>query len=130
MGFPVSDYARSKSFYAQALAPLGYGLVMEIDGAQTESRAPAAGFGQSGKPDFWIGGEGGLNRPLHVAIQADDRASVDAFHQAALAAGGRNNGAPGLRPHYHANYYAAFVLDPDGHNIEAVCHAAAETDRP
>jgi catechol 2,3-dioxygenase-like lactoylglutathione lyase family enzyme len=124
VGFPVSDYARSKAFYAQALAPLGYGLVMEIEGAQTESRAPAAGFGQAGKPDFWIGGEGGLEMPLHVAIVATDRASVDAFHVAALHAGGRDNGPPGLRPHYHANYYAAFVLDPDGHNIEAVCHAA------
>ena len=110
---------------AQALAPLGYGLVMEVGSEHTESRAPAAGFGHSGKPDFWIGGEGDLNKPLHVAIQADDRASVDAFHRAALAAGGRDNGAPGLRPHYHANYYGAFVLDPDGHNIEAVCHAPA-----
>jgi catechol 2,3-dioxygenase-like lactoylglutathione lyase family enzyme len=124
VGFPVSDYARSKAFYAQALAPLGYGLVMEIEGAQTESRAPAAGFGHGGKPDFWIGGEGGLKMPLHVAIVATDRASVDAFHAAALDAGGKDNGPPGLRPHYHANYYAAFVLDPDGHNIEAVCHAS------
>jgi catechol 2,3-dioxygenase-like lactoylglutathione lyase family enzyme len=124
IGFPVSDYARSKAFYAQALAPLGYELVMEIGGAHTESRAPAAGFGTSGKADFWIGGEGGLEKPLHVAVAVPDRASVDAFHAAALQAGGRDNGAPGLRPHYHANYYAAFVLDPDGHNIEAVCHAA------
>jgi catechol 2,3-dioxygenase-like lactoylglutathione lyase family enzyme len=130
VGFPVSDYARSKAFYAQALAPLGYGLVMEIDGAQTESRAPAAGFGQRGKPDFWIGGEGGLKMPLHVAIAAVDRASVDAFHVAALRAGGEDNGAPGLRPHYHANYYAAFVLDPDGHNIEAVCHAGDGAHQP
>jgi catechol 2,3-dioxygenase-like lactoylglutathione lyase family enzyme len=129
VGFPVSEYARSKAFYSQALAPLGYGLVMEIDGAHTESRAPAAGFGQPGKPDFWIGGEGGLERPLHVAIVAGDRASVDAFHVAALRAGGRDNGAPGLRPHYHPNYYAAFVLDPDGHNIEAVCHAGDEAHR-
>jgi catechol 2,3-dioxygenase-like lactoylglutathione lyase family enzyme len=132
IGFPVSDYARSKAFYSQdsqALAPLGYGLVMEIDGAHTESRASAAGFGRSGKPDFWIGGEGGLKRPLHVAIVAVDRASVAAFHVAALHAGGRDNGAPGLRPHYHANYYAAFVLDPDGHNIEAVCYAGDEADR-
>ena len=129
IGFPVSDYARSKAFYAQALAPLGYGLVMEIDGAHTESRAAAAGFGSAGKPDFWIGAEGGLKKPLHVAIVAADRASVDAFHVAALHAGGRDNGAPGLRPHYHANYYAAFVLDPDGHNIEAVCHAGDEAQR-
>jgi catechol 2,3-dioxygenase-like lactoylglutathione lyase family enzyme len=122
IGFPVSDYARSKSFYSQALAPLGYELVMEIDGAHTESGAPAAGFGRAGKPDFWIGGEGGLEKPLHVAIAASDRASVDAFHAAALKAEGRDNGAPGLRPHYHSTYYAAFILDPDGHNIEAVCH--------
>jgi len=83
---------------------------------------PAAGFGRDGKPDFWIGGEGRLEKPLHVAIVADSRAAVDAFHREALAAGARDNGAPGLRPHYHANYYAAFVLDADGHNIEAVCH--------
>jgi catechol 2,3-dioxygenase-like lactoylglutathione lyase family enzyme len=130
VGFPVSDYARSKVFYAEALAPLGYELVMEIDSAHTESRAPAAGFGRSGKPDFWIGGEGGLQKALHIAIAAADRASVDAFHAAALAAGGRDNGAPGLRPQYHANYYAAFVLDPDGHNIEAVCHAPDEAGKP
>jgi catechol 2,3-dioxygenase-like lactoylglutathione lyase family enzyme len=125
IGFPVSDYAKSKAFYTQALAPLGYTLVMEIDAERTESRAPAAGFGAGGKPDFWIGGEGGLEKPVHAAIVAKDRASVDAFHRAALAAGGKDNGAPGLRPHYHANYYGAFVLDPDGHNIEAVCHAPA-----
>ena len=122
-GFPVSDYARSKAFYLQALAPLGYGLIMEVQ--QDENDSPAAGFGAGGKPDFWIGGEGGLQRPIHIAIAAQNRAAVDAFHRAALAAGGKDNGAPGLRPHYHANYYAAFVLDPDGHNIEAVCHAPA-----
>jgi catechol 2,3-dioxygenase-like lactoylglutathione lyase family enzyme len=121
IGFPVSDYARSKSFYEKALAPLGYALIMEI--AETESGSPACGFGKGGKPDFWIGGEGGLKGVLHVALLADSRATVDAFHRAALAAGGRDNGAPGLRPHYHPNYYGAFVLDPDGHNVEAVCHA-------
>ena len=119
-GFPVSDYARSKPFYLQALAPLGYALVMEVQ--QHENDAPAAGFGANGKPDLWIGGEGGLQRPIHIAIAAQDRAAVDAFYRAAIAAGGKDNGAPGLRPHYHPNYYAAFVLDPDGHNIEAVCH--------
>jgi catechol 2,3-dioxygenase-like lactoylglutathione lyase family enzyme len=119
-GFPVSDYARSKAFYLQALAPLGYVLVMEVQ--QDENDSPAAGFGVGGKPDFWIGGEGGLQRPIHIAIAAQNRAAVDAFYRAALAAGGKDNGAPGLRPHYHPNYYAAFVLDPDGHNIEAVCH--------
>lgn len=125
LGFPVSDYARSKAFYAKALAPLGYTLVMEIGGEHTESEAPAAGFGADGKPDFWIGGEGGLKGVLHVAIVAKDRAAVDAFHRAAIAAGAKDNGAPGLRPHYHETYYAAFVLDPDGHNVEAVCHAPA-----
>jgi catechol 2,3-dioxygenase-like lactoylglutathione lyase family enzyme len=122
-GFPVSDYERSKAFYERALAPLGYVLVMEV--AQTENDSPAAGFGANGKPDFWIGGEGGLNKPIHVALAAKDRATVDAFYRAAIAAGGTDHGAPGLRPHYHANYYGAFVLDPDGHNIEAVCHAPA-----
>jgi catechol 2,3-dioxygenase-like lactoylglutathione lyase family enzyme len=120
VGFPVSDYARAKAFYTKALAPLGYMLIMEVD--QTENDAPAAGFGRDGKPDFWIGGEGGLNRPLHVAIATTDRAAVDHFHKSALAAGGKDNGPPGLRLHYHANYYAAFVIDPDGHNVEAVCH--------
>jgi catechol 2,3-dioxygenase-like lactoylglutathione lyase family enzyme len=122
-GFPVSDYAQSKAFYLQALAPLGYALIMEVQ--QHENDHPAAGFGANGKPDLWIGGEGGLQRPIHIAIAAQGRAAVDAFYRAAIAAGGKDNGAPGLRPHYHPNYYAAFVLDPDGHNIEAVCHAPA-----
>jgi catechol 2,3-dioxygenase-like lactoylglutathione lyase family enzyme len=123
IGFPVSDYDRAKAFYLQALAPLGYGLVMEVQQDENDSRA--AGFGADGMPDFWIGGEGGLNKPLHVAFAVQDRATVDAFYKAALAAGGRDNGAPGLRPHYHASYYAAFVRDPDGHYIEAVCHLPA-----
>jgi catechol 2,3-dioxygenase-like lactoylglutathione lyase family enzyme len=123
IGFAVSDYERSKAFYAKALAPLGYVLIMEVPAEGNPSGAPAAGFGEGGKPDFWIGGEGGIDKPLHVALRTKDRAGVDAFHKAALAAGGRDNGAPGLRPHYHPNYYGAFVLDPDGHNIEAVCHA-------
>ena len=120
IGFSVSDYARAKAFYEKTLAPLGYGLMMEV--AQ-ETGQPAAGFGRDGKPDFWIGGEGRLERPVHVAFAANDRPAVDAFYRAGMAAGGNDNGPPGLRPHYHPNYYAAFVLDPDGHNIEAVCHA-------
>ena len=123
IGFPVSDYMRSKAFYEKAHAPLGYALLMEVQ--QTENDHPAAGFGASGKPDFWIGGEGMLEKPLRVAIAAKDRATVDAFYRAALAAGGRDNGPPGVRAHYHPNYYGAFVFDPDGHNIEAVCHAPA-----
>ena len=122
-GFPVSDYVRSKAFNLQALEPLGYVLVMEVQ--QDENDNPAAGFGMGGKPDFWFGGEGSFQRPIHIAIAAQNRAAVDAFDRAALAAGGKDNGAPGLRPHYHPNYYAALVLDPDGHNIEAACHAPA-----
>ena len=122
IGFSVSDYSRAKAFYTSALAPLGYSLIMEVTQEQS-GQDPAAGFGVDGKPDFWIGGEGGLNKPVHVAIRAESRDMVDAFYKAAMAAGGRDNGAPGLRPHYHPNYYGAFVLDPDGHNIEAVCHA-------
>jgi catechol 2,3-dioxygenase-like lactoylglutathione lyase family enzyme len=121
VGFPVSDYERAKAFYIKALAPLGYSLLMEV--TQQDQPVPAAGFGANGKPDFWIGGEGGLDKPVHIAILAKDRDMVDAFYQAAMAAGGRDNGAPGIRAHYHPSYYGAFVLDPDGHNIEAVCHA-------
>ena len=124
MGFSVSDYARAKAFYLAALAPLGYALVMEVE-QEGGGGMYAAGFGIDGKPDFWIGAEGQLNRPVHVAIAAKDRAAVDAFYRAAIGAGGKDNGAPGLRPHYHPNYYGAFVLDPDGHNIEAVCHRPA-----
>lgn len=102
-----------------ALAPLGYTLIMEVK--QDEADAPAAGFGRDGKPDFWIGGEAGGTGPLHVAFVAASRAEVDAFYAAAIAAGATDNGAPGIRAHYHPNYYGAFVLDFDRHNIEAVC---------
>jgi catechol 2,3-dioxygenase-like lactoylglutathione lyase family enzyme len=123
VGFPVSDYARSKAFYEKALGPLGYKLIKEVQ--QNLNDAKACGFGVGGKPDFWIGGEDKLNRPVHIAIAAKERAAVDAFYRAAIAAGAKDNGAPGIRAHYHPNYYGAFVLDPDGHNIEAVCHAPA-----
>jgi catechol 2,3-dioxygenase-like lactoylglutathione lyase family enzyme len=122
IGFSVADFERAKAFYSKALAPLGYTLIMEVPAEKTEGGHAAAGFGIGQKPDFWIAGEGKLPKPLHVAIVTKERASVDAFYRAALAAGGKDNGAPGLRPHYHPNYYGAFVLDPDGHNIEAVCH--------
>ncbi len=124
VGYPVSDFARSRAFYAAALAPLGYALMMEITDAQTGGHGAHAGFGD-GHPDFWIGtGKPGATT-THVAFRATSRAVVDAFHAAALAAGGADNGAPGLRPHYHKDYYGAFVLDPDGNNIEAVCHDPA-----
>lgn len=125
IGIPVSDYAKAKAFYQQALAPLGAALRMEVGPEQTGAGSHG-GFGTPGKPCFWISdgrvGDGEAES-THVAFAAKDRAAVRAFHAAALAAGGRDNGAPGLRPHYHAHYYAAFVRDPDGHNIEAVCHA-------
>lgn len=125
VGFTVSDYARSKAFYTRVLAPLGYGLLMEVTPEMTGRASHHAGFGANGKPAFWIG-DGGVRTSggLHVAFVAATRAQVDAFHAEALAAGARDNGAPGLRPHYHPDYYGAFVLDPDGTNIEAVCHRA------
>jgi catechol 2,3-dioxygenase-like lactoylglutathione lyase family enzyme len=129
---PVSDLARATEFYSKALAPLGYGIVMQVSAAET-GRGGAVGFGppgkeadfQSGKPSFWIGDGEPLTGHIHVAFLAPSRAAVDVFYRAALAAGGKDNGPPGLRPHYHANYYAAFVFDLDGNNIEAVCHASA-----
>ncbi|MEO6929338.1 MAG: VOC family protein [Casimicrobiaceae bacterium] len=113
----IGDLDAARAFYRAALAPLGYAPVMEYQ--------RNVGFGSDGKPDFWIA-EGKPNvPPVHVAFVAATRAAVDAFHRAALLAGGRDNGKPGLRPQYHEHYYGAFVLDADGHNIEAVCHQAA-----
>ncbi|HWN67345.1 MAG TPA: VOC family protein [Haliangium sp.] len=114
IGVSVRDYTRSKEFYLAALAPLGYAVVMEFDGA--------VGLGEGGKPDLWIAAGGEVDKPTHIALRARDRKAVDAFYQAALAAGGKDNGAPGLRAHYHPSYYGAFVIDPDGNNLEAVCH--------
>lgn len=125
LGFPVSDIERSRAFYEVALAPLGLTLVMVATPKQTESGGTAIGFGGAdGYPFFWLGDNERVGEGTHVAFRADTRAQVDAFHAAALAAGGRDNGGPGLRPHYGPNYYAAFVHDPDGANIEAVCRAA------
>jgi len=121
IGISVAEFGRSKAFYEEALKPLGLSLVMAVTAEETDGDAHA-GFGAPGKPFFWIGTGARPRGGTHVAFTADTRADVDAFHRAALAAGGRDNGAPGLRPHYHANYYGAFVLDPDGNNIEAVCH--------
>jgi catechol 2,3-dioxygenase-like lactoylglutathione lyase family enzyme len=125
----VMDYDRSKAFYQAALAPLGYTLALET--------SSGAGFRRGHIPGFWIkqgrpmgvatdvephelAGCGGS--AVHIAFAGEDRARVDAFYRAALAAGGQDNGAPSVRPEYHANYYGAFVLDPDGYNVEAVCH--------
>jgi catechol 2,3-dioxygenase-like lactoylglutathione lyase family enzyme len=122
VGFAVADAERSRRFYAQALAPLGIALIMSVTPEQTESGGTAHGFGSDGKPYFWVGDNEAVGEGTHVAFQARTRAEVRAFHEAALAAGGRDKGAPGLRPHYHPDYYGAFVLDPDGINVEAVCH--------
>jgi catechol 2,3-dioxygenase-like lactoylglutathione lyase family enzyme len=112
----VADFGASRAFYERALAPLGYRIVMEFE--------RAAAFGRNGKPSFWIFERQPYGTGTHVAFASDNRETVDAFHGAALAAGGTDNGAPGLRPRYHPTYYGAFVLDPDGNNVEAVCHAA------
>jgi catechol 2,3-dioxygenase-like lactoylglutathione lyase family enzyme len=112
--FGVSDYAASKAFYLQALAPLGAAVVLEGPlGLEISA---------DGKTSLCIGPTDEKPAHLHLAFRAENREQVDAFYRAALAAGGKDNGAPGLRPKYHANYYAAFVIGPDGHNIEAVCH--------
>ncbi len=119
-GLKVGNFAKAKEFYAAALAPLGYQVLFEADAATMG--VDIAGLGVPPAMDFWLAG-GGPNEPrIHVAFAAKDRAQVDSFYQAALAAGGAANGAPGLRPQYHPNYYGAFVLDPDGHDVEAVCH--------
>ena len=116
VGVNVSDYERSRDFYTRALAPLGYSLLME-------PMPGIGGFGKDRKPDFWIAQpREPTTRNVHVALAAPDSETVDAFHAAALEAGGTDNGEPGLREIYHPTYYGAFVLDPDGNNIEAVCH--------
>ena len=118
VGFAVSDFAAAKAFYTAVFAPLGIELAVDF----THEGEQHAGFGR-GKPDFWIGTGQPARSGMHIAFTAQTRAEVDAFHAAALAAGGKDNGAPGLRAHYHPNYYGAFVFDLDGNNIEAVCHA-------
>src|SRR5512140_3143868 len=113
----VRDYERSKAFYQAALAPLGMALQMEF--------GQMCGIGPKGMPGLWLK-PGDAVQPMHLALSAADRPAVDAFYQAALAAGAKDNGAPGIRQDYHPNYYAAFVLDLDGHNLEAVCHRSPE----
>ncbi|MCX8501161.1 MAG: VOC family protein [Alphaproteobacteria bacterium] len=119
-GLIVSNLAKSKDWYRMALAPIGFGLLMEFP-AEVTGTVAVAGFGIAPMADFWLS-QGTPNRPgTHIAFRADSRSQVDAFYAAALQAGGLDNGAPGLRPHYHQDYYAAFVIDLDGHNIEVVC---------
>jgi catechol 2,3-dioxygenase-like lactoylglutathione lyase family enzyme len=122
VGFAVADAERSRRFYEQALAPLGITLVMSVSPEQTEAGGTAHGFGSEGKPYFWVGDNERVGEGTHVAFATETRGQVEDFYRAALAAGGKDNGSPGIRAHYHPDYYAAFVLDPDGMNIEAVCH--------
>jgi catechol 2,3-dioxygenase-like lactoylglutathione lyase family enzyme len=118
----TSDQLASRRFYERALAPLGYEVLREFHDGQV------VGMGIGGKPDFWFSA-GESSGPIHVAFSASDRATVEAFHAAAMAAGGKDNGEPGLRIEYHAGYYGAFVLDPDGNNVEAVFHDPSEMKR-
>ena len=115
IGFNVTDFEKTKAFLVQALSPLGIAITAEAEGW--------AMIGRKGEGQLWFGSFGSSPGPIHVAFAAASREQVRQFHAAALAAGAKDNGAPGLRPHYHANYYGAFVIGPDGHNLEAVCHA-------
>ena len=119
VGVNVSEYETSKRFYEQALAPIGYRRVMDFP------EHDAAGFGTDGKPELWVVARDPRGTGTHLAFVASDRPTVDAFHAAALAAGGVDNGLPGVRDEYHPTYYGAYVLDPDGNNVEAVCHEPA-----
>ena len=121
IGVGVVDMDRAKAFYQEALKPLGIAVIMEVSAEETGDEAHA-GFGADGKAFFWIGTGAKPKGGTHVAFTATTRDEVDAFYRAGMGAGGRDNGAPGPRPHYSADYYGAFVLDPDGNNIEAVCH--------
>ena len=122
IGFSVGNMKKSKAFYENSLKPLGIKIVMEVTPEMTGTDDSYAGFGTD-KPFFWIGAYKKPSPGMHVAFAAETRAKVDEFYAAAMAAGGKDNGKPGLRPEYHENYYGAFVFDPDGNNIEAVCHS-------
>ncbi|MFT3967798.1 MAG: VOC family protein [Sphingobium sp.] len=120
LGIGASDFAASRRFYDAALAPLGMAVIVEIM-AERSGGYQGVGYGRDGKAGFWLGNDGPRGTGIHIAFAAADREAVDAFHRAAMAHGGRDNGAPGLRPHYDPDYYGAFILDPDGVNVEAVC---------
>jgi len=122
MGVGAGDFAASRRFYDAALAALGIGCMMEVTPEQSGGYH-GIGYGAEGKPFFWLSNDGSRGAGIHVAFAASTRAAVDAFYDAAMRSGGRDNGAPGLRLHYHPNYYGAFVFDPDGINVEAVCHS-------
>lgn len=114
IGISVRDYSASLAFYAKVLAPLRIEKIMEVEGW--------AGFGRDGKPEFWFGSHSDIQIPMHLAFSAENRSQVDSFYQSAISAGAKDNGKPGIREIYHPNYYGAFVIDINGHNLEAVCH--------
>lgn len=118
IGIGATNLRASKEFFLKALSPLGVSVVMEVP--------EAVGLGRDHKPSFWLGASTEQGGPLHLAFTAETRSQVDDFYRRAIAAGGKDNGPPGLRPHYHPNYYGAFVIGPDGHNVEAVCHKPEE----
>jgi catechol 2,3-dioxygenase-like lactoylglutathione lyase family enzyme len=122
LGISVRDHGASLAFYQRALAPLGIGVMMNVSKAVSGAPSDYTGFGAEGKPFFWIG-EGPVASGMHLCFAARDRAAVDRFYREALAGGARDNGPPGIRAHYHPNYYGAFVIDLNGVNLEAVCHA-------
>ena len=126
LGLAVSDIHTAKAFYDAALAPLGITAMHVLDASEWGGTGKHVGYGRDGEDAFWIGDTRAATTGAHVAFNAVGEAQVQAFHAAALAAGGRDNGAPGPRPEYHPGYYDAFVLDPDGNNIEAVFHGAAD----
>lgn len=125
IGLSVADYPKAKAFYDAVMPTIGASCVMAVTAEETGGTYEGAGYGLNGKPSFWIGTGGRTKGSLHIAFVAESRAAVDAFYAAAIAAGGTDNGPPGIRAHYHPNYYGAFIFDLDGHNIEAVCHKPA-----
>lgn len=122
IGLKVRDLHHARAFYDKTLAALGITVQMHVSKEMTGDGTEHLGYGVPEKPFFWLSQAGAAQTGIHIAFAADNRQAVDAFHAAAMAAGGKDNGQPGLRPHYHADYYGAFVLDPDGNNVEAVCH--------
>lgn len=123
VGIAISDAERSRIFYDELLAAIGLQRLMTIAAADNPSGGEAHGYGRNDDPFFWIGENEAVAEGTHIAFRVENRAQVHAFHSAGLLAGGRDHGGPGLRPHYGPSYYAAFILDPDGINVEAVCHA-------
>ena len=127
IGFSVRNLKQSREFYEKALLPLAIKVLMEVTPEMTGGDSLHCGFGSHNKPSFWISSAGEICPSIHIAFTASSRTEVDAFYHVALTAGGKDNGAPGLRTIYHPNYYGAFIIDMDGHNIEAVCHSAKST---